>query len=183
MDCGAYRGDTLNRFINWSGNEYKKIFAIEADKKNFIELENLVRERKYKNISLFNCGVWDKKGVITFKSSGDLYSSVFDAEVNYETNNSFESINVDTLDNIIGDEKVNFIKMMIQGSELNALKGSINIIQKQYPMLAVAVHHNRRSLIEIPLFIKTLGNYNLYLRKNSRFSIGEFILYAVPSSR
>ena len=114
VDCGAYRGDTLERFINWSGGRYKKIFAIEADKKNFAVLEKTVRDNSYKNVLLINCGLWSDKGTLSFNSFGDV-----------------ETISVDTLDNIIGDEPIDFVKLMIQGSELNALQGATNIMEIQ----------------------------------------------------
>ena len=181
VDCGAYRGDTAERFINWSGGRYERIFAIQADKKNFSMLEGFVRDKGYKNVSLINCGVWNKKGVLSFNSTGSVLSYLVDADTNYEMDAEFDSIQVDTLDNIIGDEPVNFVKLMIQGSELNALQGAVNVVKSQKPLLAIAAFQNPSALITIPQFIKNLNvGYKIYLRKHSRFSTAEFILYAVP---
>ncbi len=181
VDCGAYRGDTVERFINWSGGRYERIFAIEADAGNFSVLENFVRGKGYENVSLINCGVWNKKGVLSFNSTSTVLSYLVDADTNYEMGDKTDVIRVDTLDNIIGDKPVDFVKLMIQGSELRALQGAVNIMKNQKPLLAIAAFHNPSALITIPQFVKNLNvGYKIYLRKHSRFSVGELILYAVP---
>ena len=88
------------------------------------------------------------------------------------------SAKVVSLDSCITD-KVTFIKMDIEGAELNALKGSREIIKKYKPRLAVSVYHKKEDLIEIPLYIKELvPEYKLYIRHYSNAAI-ETVLYAV----
>ena len=43
VDCGAFTGDTVEGFVNFVGGDYGKIFAVELDEKNFVELEKFVR--------------------------------------------------------------------------------------------------------------------------------------------
>ena len=57
VDCGSYNSDTVEKFINWSGGNYTKIFAIEADPTNFSALKKFVREKNYRDVLTFNCGV------------------------------------------------------------------------------------------------------------------------------
>lgn len=154
VDCGAYRGDTIEKFIERYGVE-RKIFAVEADPKNFAELERFVRERGYENVRLFNCGVWNERTTLSF--------------------------NAERLDDLIGDERVSFIKADVEGSELNALEGAARIIRRDHPTLTVCVYHKSADLITIPRRIKTLrADYKFYLRKHTRLMDNELVLYAIP---
>jgi hypothetical protein len=87
-------------------------------------------------------------------------------------------IDVDSIDNIVKD-KVSFIKMDIEGAELEALRGAKNTILKYKPKLAISVYHKQDDLINIPQYILQLNEkYKLYLRHYGE-STDETILYAV----
>ena len=91
-----------------------------------------------------------------------------------------ENAEIDALDNLITDEKVNFIKMDIEGSEMEALKGATKIIEISKPILAICVYHKSEDLFTIPQYIKKLNpNYKFYLRKHSNVSSHELVLYAI----
>ncbi len=75
--------------------------------------------------------------------------------------------------------KVTFVKMDVEGAELEALKGSRKVIVQYRPKLAICVYHKKADLIEIPLFIKSLvPEYRLYIRHYGN-SMCETVLYAV----
>ncbi len=89
-------------------------------------------------------------------------------------------IPVTTLDNILKNRPVTFIKMDIEGGEIDALNGSRNIINEQKPVLAICVYHKFNDIFDIPLLIKSFGiNYKYYLRHYSNY-VSETVLYAVP---
>jgi hypothetical protein len=74
---------------------------------------------------------------------------------------------------------VDFIKMDIEGSELNALKGAQNTIRKYKPILAICLYHRKKNLLTIPKYIHSLcPEYKFYLRAHSKFS-QEIVLYAM----
>lgn len=92
-----------------------------------------------------------------------------------------EVIEVDTIDNIV-EEKVTFIKMDVEGAELEALQGASKTIIKNKPTLAICVYHKREDLITIPQYIKELvPEYKLYLRGHFIYA-SELVLYAVCSN-
>ena len=172
VDCGAFIGDTVENFIKFSGGNYKKIFAVEPDEKNFEKLKNLIREKNYKNIEIFNCGAWDKKDTLIFQNKGNSSASI--------SQSGDIKISVDSIDNIVGEEKIDFIKMDIEGSELKALNGALKTLKKFSPALAVCVYHKKEDLITIPQFLKNLNlDYDFYLRHHSR-ALTELVLYAIP---
>ena len=173
VDCGAFNGDTVEKFINWSGSNYSKIFAVEADPLNFAALEKFLAEKIYKNVVAVNCGVWNEKTTLTFSDTNDVYSTVSDE--------GKIIIATDTIDNITGGEKIKFIKMDIEGAELPALQGAAETIKTFKPTLAICAYHKAEDLITLPQFIKSLNpDYKFYLRKHSLITDTELVLYAIP---
>ena len=173
VDCGAFRGDTIEEFVDWSGGSYKKIFAFEPDPTNFSELKKFVREKNFENVSIFNCGVGEKKSRLTFSSNEGTSSKVSaDGDI---------SVDVEKIDDIVKGAPVNFIKMDIEGSELSALKGAAQTIIKNKPVLAICAYHKSEDLITLPQYIKSLrDDYKLYLRKHGFYTTHvESVLYAV----
>ena len=163
----------MEEFINFVGGNYSKIFAVEPDEKNFVELKKFVREKNYKNVECLNCGVWDKKDILHFSATRDSSGS------NISESGDIE-IKVDAIDNFVGDSKIDFIKMDIEGSELAALHGAKKTIQNFKPVLTICAYHKKEDLITLPQFINSLNcNYKFYLRHH-RHSLYELVLYAVP---
>jgi len=61
--------------------------------------------------------------------------------------------------------RIDFIKMDIEGSELEALKGSESVLRQFKPKLAITVYHHFKDFWEIPQFLERLGlGYRFYLR-------------------
>ena len=76
-------------------------------------------------------------------------------------------------------DKITMIKMDIEGSELEALKGAKKTIQRDKPKLAICIYHKPEDMADIPLYIKELvPEYKLYIRHHSNFAT-ETVLYAV----
>ena len=61
--------------------------------------------------------------------------------------------------------RIDFIKMDIEGAELEALKGSEDVLRQFKPKLAITVYHDFKDFWEIPQFLDGLGlGYRFYLR-------------------
>lgn len=90
------------------------------------------------------------------------------------------------MDEVIKDNFVSFIKMDIEGSELETLKGAENTILKNMPILAICVYHKPEDLITIPQYISSLQTstqkYSFYLRHHS-YMLTETVLYAIPAHK
>jgi hypothetical protein len=74
-----------------------------------------------------------------------------------------------------------FIKMDIEGSEPEALKGSANTITARKPKLAICLYHRIEDFWEIPLYLHDLVPwYKLFVRHHtSIFDLTETVLYAM----
>lgn len=91
-------------------------------------------------------------------------------------------INVVTMDDFCSERKIapDFIKMDIEGAELSALKGGIQIITEARPQLAISIYHSNEDLVNIPLYLKeNLKNYKFRLGHYSP-RLSETVLYAIP---
>jgi hypothetical protein len=76
-----------------------------------------------------------------------------------------------------------FIKMDIEGAELDALAGARRSIQTHRPILSISVYHKQDDLWRIPLFIHTLvEDYRLFLRPHE-VDGKELVCYAAPANR
>ena len=85
------------------------------------------------------------------------------------------------LDSLLRHEKVSFIKMDIEGSELEALKGAQTIIKEQRPKMAICVYHKIEDLWKIPLFLHKINpEYKIYIRHHAKFWVSETVCYAIP---
>ena len=115
--------------------------------------------------------MWSKDTVLKFDARGDSASAV------YEYGDS--EIIVKTLDGTVFQDKPTFIKMDIEGSETEALKGCKKIIEAYKPKLAICIYHKPEDLFEIPIMLKEMcPDYKLSVRQfaDSRF---ETVCYAV----
>jgi len=87
-------------------------------------------------------------------------------------------VEVDTIDNVLLEEKVTYIKMDVEGAELAAIESARNTIMSYKPKLAICVYHKKEDLITIPKKILSLvPEYKLTLRAHAPMSIS-LVLYA-----
>ncbi|OON92649.1 MAG: hypothetical protein ATN32_09525 [Candidatus Epulonipiscium fishelsonii] len=143
----------------------------EPDSLSYERTKDNINNENLKNVEIFNIGAWSKKDTLNFSNTGNGGSRII--------NNSNHKIEVDSLDNVLGDTPVTFIKMDIEGAELEALIGAKEIIQKYKPHLAISLYHKPEDIFEIPLYIKELvPEYKLYLRQYGLHSNWELVLHA-----
>jgi FkbM family methyltransferase len=169
IDCGAL-GNTIDRFIKHCPN-YKQIVGFEPLVRYFNELKK--KHEDNPKITLYNKGVYDYDGDITLYKMANTVST--DNTLFGGGSEGF-TIKVITIDSL-SLEKVTFIKMDIEGSEINALKGAEKTILRDKPKLAICLYHSHQDMIRIPEYIHNLvPEYKLYVRQYDLFS--ETVLYA-----
>lgn len=171
IDCGAYDGDSLVEFSMMMDSMNLKnyeIYAFEPDKINYQKVLETVKQYDLKDVTTFNLCI----------SNCNQKMSIEEIQNCRHTDEEYE-IRTCKIDDIMGNKKVTFIKMDIEGFELDALKGSENIIKKYKPKLAISIYHNSSDLYEIPLYIKSIvPEYKFFVRHHSYSTIFETICYA-----
>ena len=181
IDCGAYTGDTIDEFLKHCP-EYKQIVAFEPDAKLFNKLSK--KHSNNSKITLVNAGSYDKNGEIFFEIQPNrLTGRTIDAQNADDEEmkqKNLTSIQVKTIDSL-NLEKVSFVKMDIEGAELNALKGAEKTLLKDKPKLAICLYHNNEDMIQIAEYIHSLiPDYKIYIRQHKLYpSAAETVLYAI----
>ena len=88
-----------------------------------------------------------------------------------------EKIRIKKLDNYI-EEQPTFIKMDIEGYELEALKGAEKILKTLKPKLAICIYHKEMDFYEIPLYLKSIvPEYKFKIRQHYD-ALYDTVLYA-----
>jgi FkbM family methyltransferase len=165
VDAGAYDGQTIQQFIDFQENKFKKVYAFEMNEKNFKRIQTLDFDKR---VELYNLGLWNEKTTCAYsqdEDSSSLGAGDYIAECI-------------TLDEVVGDEPVTFIKMDIEGAEIPALNGAKKCIQKWKPQLAICIYHKQNDLWQIPFLVhEMVPEYKLYVRHHMH-DINETVLYA-----
>ena len=96
-----------------------------------------------------------------------------------ESSDNIETLEIRAIDNLDIDVKGTlYIKMDIEGAEMDALYGAQDIIKKYHPYLAICLYHRKNDLVDIPLYVKSLySNYRIYLRGGYHT-----IMWAIPDN-
>lgn len=174
VDAGALNLETSLRFMEEcqkSHIQHYRIHAFEPDCVSYAKCKNMLRNMPDASIKLYNAGLWSEDTTLYFEEAGNAASRISKEK----TESSIKTV---ALDNCIS-EPVTFIKMDIEGAELEALKGSREILKRYRPRLAVSLYHKKEDLVEIPAYIKELvPEYKLYIRHYSNAGV-ETVLYAV----
>lgn len=169
VDGGCFDFET-SRFL-MERCKVKAIYAFEPDKMNIQRVNEAITGLGLKNVTVFDKGLWNRTETLYFSATGDIMSHIVDSGTEED------KIEVVALDEVI-KEKVTFIKMDIEGSELKALEGAQNLIQTYKPKLAICIYHKWEDTIDIPRYIKKLvPEYRLYIRHYSWGPV-ETVLYA-----
>ena len=178
VDGGAYDGDTLLKFLEKTNNNFDAIYSFELDKENFNALVNTVNKldaRVKSKIELYNLGLLDKEKYIHYETGNTRGQNSRISEGDSAVNTA----RAVRLSDILKDKKVTFIKMDIEGADLDALHGAEEIIRKQKPKMAICVYHKLEHLWEVPFYLKSLvPEYKLFMRHHSTLEYGT-VCYAV----
>jgi FkbM family methyltransferase len=178
VDGGAYDGDTLRSFLQRRGDRFRQVVAIEADPHNFQRLEEYVASvngTSAGRIAIHQVAMGSRNGIVAFDDAGTRLSSV--------SQDGAAQVSAAPLDDLLQNQAPTYIKMDIEGSEYEALKGARNIIEQYRPILGICVYHRPDDLWRVPLYIAGIsGDYRLFLRPH-KLVCWDLLCYAVPPER
>jgi len=178
VDGGAYDGDTIRSYLEHHSESLRKLLAFEPDPLTFQLLERSVSQLPAEVrgwITLQNAAIGQKTGTVRFDAQGTVGSAI-------QSNGSLE-IECVGLDEVLQDFDSIYVKMDIEGAELEALQGMRRTIASKTPILAICVYHLQEHLWEIPRYIRELSDaYALFLRRHGD-EFGDLVCYAIPKNR
>jgi FkbM family methyltransferase len=166
VDCGAYNGDTLEQFLQLN-KDFKAYYLFEPDKDLLEQAKTITNDNR---IYFVNKGLFSSKKTLRFNKTMGENGCIVDGG-----NDTIEVISIDEY----FKEKVSFIKMDIEGSELEALKGAENAIRQYSPTLAICVYHKPTDYLDIFNYIKSLNSDYKFFLRHHRNCYAETVLYAV----
>lgn len=171
VDAGSYDLETAISLKNYC-KKVKKVYAFEPDAQSYKKCLYNKDAYHFAEAEILPFGTWSEKKTLQFQAEKSICSCVSDWGENV--------IRVTTIDETVDkNDRVTFIKMDVEGSELESLKGAKHIICRDKPKLAICIYHKPEDMTEIPLYIKSLvPEYKIYVRYHSN-SDAETVLYAV----
>ena len=175
FDIGAWKGDTAY-FFSKKCSDNAQIYAFEPDNYAYEILQKIKNKYKLNNVITKNILFSNAEKEIDF--------------VSMIKNTPASKKNAITIDKFVEEnniEKIDYIKMDVEGAERTILEGAIKTIKKFKPHLAIAIYHGGKLFMEdfydIPLFIKNImgEDYQYYIRTFSPWC-GETILFCKPKN-
>ncbi|WP_374435389.1 FkbM family methyltransferase [Inhella sp.] len=165
VDGGAYQGETLREL-----NEIVPIahaWAFEPDPANF---KVLAKQQWDYPVECIAAGLSDAEAQLSFSDGVGEASSISEAGA--------LKVRVCAVDEVLTNAEVNFIKLDIEGHELQALQGARRTLLRCRPALAIAAYHRWDDLWQLSSFIASLGlGYRMRLSVHQHNSF-ETVLFA-----
>ena len=179
LDCGAYIGDSIIPIAAKLSENRIYWHAFEPEHQNY---EKIVSSQDFNNylceLHVYECGVGENNEKLAFvynenRSDGCRFSYDDNEESTLTLEiKKIDDMNIDVHGNL-------YIKMDIEGSELQALKGAEKTISTNRPYLAICLYHRKNDLLNIPNYLMSIcDNYNWYLRGGCHT-----ILWGIPKEK
>ncbi|MBR1797908.1 MAG: FkbM family methyltransferase [Clostridiales bacterium] len=170
IDLGAYNGDTVLRYRPMFSS-LTGIIAVEPDSRNMRKLRENTSELDI-NIDHIQAFISDKEGsVMSDRNLGRGTSAA--------KGNKIEIPTV-TIDGLVNNRPVAFIKFDVEGSELEALNGGTISIRNNKPMMCVACYHRSEDLFALPLKVLNINpDYKVFMRHTPSIPAWDTYFYFV----
>tara|TARA_B100000579_G_scaffold37019_1_gene25877 strand:+ start:1448 stop:2191 length:744 start_codon:yes stop_codon:yes gene_type:complete len=177
IDVGVYRGVYSYKLAK----EFNKIHSFEPNPLLYPYLKKYLTQI-IPNMTLYNYALSNKneianlkiprRGKSIFKNNiEEIYKlgcATIHENNNFEKYNNYE-VQCKKLDDVINDKEISFIKIDVEGHELNVIEGAINIINKYKPTLLVEIEekHTKKPVLNTINKIMKYG-YKVYFLENDQ---------------
>ena len=178
IDAGGYVGDTALLFSSYTD---KNIHVFEASPSNMDIIRETIRLNHLDNIVPVSKALGEKSGTATFSLGERNSCNSLVERPGYNYPDHIE-VPVVTLDDYVreNDLEVGLIKVDIEGGEQLLLRGSVETIRTQHPILLISIYHSANDFFEIkPMIEKMCDKYTFRIVKPANPAIAlETILLA-----
>ncbi len=181
VDGGAYDGDTVRVLSEQYGDRFGHLLALEPDPANFARLQATVAALPPAARGKIDCrqvALGSERRTLHLDATGTAASAT-----SVTGSAGTMAVNAETLDSLVAGAAPTFIKLDIEGFEVDALEGGRRAIQRHGPVLAVCVYHLQDHLWTIPLLLRRWrDDYAFFLRPHNEEG-WDLVCYAVPRAR
>ena len=178
IDAGGYVGDTALLFSSYTD---KNIHVFEASPSNMDIIRETIRLNHLDNIVPVSKALGEKSGTATFSLGERNSCNSLVERPGYNYPDHIE-VPVVTLDDYVrkNNIEVGLIKVDIEGGEQLLLRGAVETIRTQHPILLISIYHSANDFFEIkPMIEKMCGKYTFRIVKPTNPAIAlETILLA-----
>lgn len=139
LDLGAYCGASTYFFARAVG-EQGHVFAFEPDPHNFQALCRNMTKHDCRNVTTIPRGIWSSSTTLRFQAEGNMGSRV--ASISNRSTH-LQEVSVVSLEDAVrefGIERVNVVKMDIEGAEAMVLEHGRDFLRRFRPMLIIEPH-------------------------------------------
>ena len=185
VDLGAYDGDTLVEFLNGTSMQFRKLYAMEPDNKNYRKLKRSLYMIGSALLEAYNAGAWDEDTTMTFNMRAGRGSTANETSADSGASKphrplQFRDIKMMKTDTMLRGDAATYIKIDVEGAEENALRGARETIANFRPKLNVALYHRNEDMFKLPLLINELNKkYKFYMRHHPYIPDWDTNLYCV----
>jgi FkbM family methyltransferase len=186
VDGGSYNGLSAATFAKTCADKnvsYKGIYCFEPDADNFKLLKD--NTAQLCDVTCIQKGLWSHATTLIFLSATECDpGAVLEACSDKANNQSATRTEVQTIsiDEQFPDGDVTYIKMDVEGAEMEALRGAAKVIKRCRPKLGISAYHKHSDIYELPLLIHELcPDYNFYLRHYG-YTVFDMVLFAIPKN-
>ena len=170
IDAGGYVGDTALLFSSYTD---KNIHVFEASPSNMDIIRETIRLNHLDNIVPVSKALGEKSGTATFSLGERNSCNSLVERPGYNYPDHIE-VPVVTLDDYVreNDLEVGLIKVDIEGGEQLLLKGAVETISTQHPILLISIYHSANDFFEIkPMIEKMCDKYTFRIIKPANSAI------------
>jgi FkbM family methyltransferase len=171
IDGGAYNGDTFIELV--SQVDVATAYLFEPDPENFRALVATVTPTGRQAVCL-PLALTDGYRILSFSAGNGEGGAISESGAVH--------IAAVALDEMLPTSHVDFIKLDVEGAEIQALTGALGMIGRSRPIMAISLYHRPQDLWEIPEWLSHVcHDYRFYLRQHYCNSF-DSVLYAIPIS-
>lgn len=137
IHAGTYFGD----FLPFLSQTFKKVWAFEISDVNHNAALKTLELNNIDNVSLNKFALGDVESFVNIQtniSGKDLGGT--SKVINYDSGTSIKQVKLDDI--IPKDSKIDIIHLDIEGSEINAIKGAMELIIRNKPILILEDNNN-----------------------------------------
>ena len=180
LDGGAYKGDSASDMLASLPN-VEKIIACEPDPSTFKKLEAFaVSEETAGKVIPVETALSDKVGKTESIVSGSRGSGIEGRNKRAKV----KEINLNTIDSILSGEGIDYIKLDVEGFELETIRGAAETLTHFKPIVSVSLYHRTGDILLLPMLLsEMLGECKMYLRRPECIPMWDLNLYVVPTCR
>lgn len=166
IDAGANIGGFTVQAAKKVGSK-GKVIAIEPDEQNRITLQRNLDNNNLQNVEIIPLALWSEKCTKEFhisKRPGEHTLIDYDNEL--FTNKQVVTIHCETIDEIIesnGYDNVSYLKMDIEGAEIEAIKGATKFLTTQSPKLLIEALHEVNGKAAFEQIVPSLKSFGYKL--------------------